>query len=250
MNRTNVALVLSFVLGIASIEAWRSCREHVRGQFRGTAVDHIPDLVGAPNDRLASLVVDNYREYRGNSVRWSGVYFGCIFGAAALSAFAALFLKLSILDKHERLQKDLSAILATICASHHALYERRLRPQVAGEPPRRFGHGEPDIRPLAGAQRRRPLRSHRAAPGHQPRPQPTGRGHRQVARQAHAEAGTGRQTAGLAIACCETLAEPSGPSACPDTDAVPSVAVRGRVRRVHRCERPNGESPVLRFPQR
>jgi hypothetical protein len=108
-----LALALSFVLGIGSVFLWRSCGKH---DERGTAVEKIPQLVADPNKNLAELVVDNYREYRGNSVRWSGVYFGCVFGAAALSALAALLLKLSALDGYPRIQKDLPAIFATVSA--------------------------------------------------------------------------------------------------------------------------------------
>jgi len=44
------------------------------------------------------------------------LYFGCLFGSAFLSAMAALFLKLEILNEQPKLRNDISASLATLAA--------------------------------------------------------------------------------------------------------------------------------------
>lgn len=100
-------VVLVFVIGLVILQSnWHDT----------SAIDRVPCLVTKNKHDLAQVVVDNYHRYRGNSIRWSAVYFGCLFGAAAFSALSALLLKLEILAAHPRLQKDLPAILATLAA--------------------------------------------------------------------------------------------------------------------------------------
>ena len=84
---------------------------------RGAAMLDIPALFPAENKKLGEVVIKNYDEYRANAVRWSAAYFGCLFGAAFLSALAALFMKLELLQKWPRLRNDVAAaaaILATL----------------------------------------------------------------------------------------------------------------------------------------
>ena len=63
--------------------------------FRGRAMAQLPELVPESHKDLGLLILSNYHEYRSNTVRWSFAYYTCLFGAAALSAFAALILTLS-----------------------------------------------------------------------------------------------------------------------------------------------------------
>ena len=65
---------------------------------------------------LGMIVVKTYREYRGNTIKWSAAYFGCLFGSALLSAMAGLLLKLEVLGSHPKVRNDLAAAMATSAA--------------------------------------------------------------------------------------------------------------------------------------
>lgn len=83
---------------------------------RGIALDELSQLFQPEAKPLGAVVLQNYREFRGNSIRWSAVYFGCVFGSAFLSALAALILKLELLGNYPKLRNDLAALLATSAA--------------------------------------------------------------------------------------------------------------------------------------
>jgi hypothetical protein len=61
---------------------------------------------------VAGVILDNFREARSNASRWSGIYWGCTFAAAALSALAGLILKFETIIKNDGLKKDLAAVFA------------------------------------------------------------------------------------------------------------------------------------------
>ena len=84
--------------------------------FRGAALEHLPKLFSPEARELGQIVLTSHQEYRSNAVRWSGVYFGCVFGSALCSALAALLLKLDALSAWPRLRNDLAAGLATLAA--------------------------------------------------------------------------------------------------------------------------------------
>jgi hypothetical protein len=84
--------------------------------YRGSALSEIPNLLPPETKDLGSLILNNYHEYRANTVRWSAVYYFCLFGSALFSALAALFLKLEILGERPKLRNDVSACLATLAA--------------------------------------------------------------------------------------------------------------------------------------
>ncbi len=65
---------------------------------------------------VATAILENYKEARSNASRWSGVYWTFTFGAAVLSALAALFLKLETVIHDEKIKKDVSAILSVAAA--------------------------------------------------------------------------------------------------------------------------------------
>ena len=87
-----------------------------RGEALGTALR--PVIEGKDQDRalVAGAIWDNYRETRANASRWSGIYWGFTFTAAALSALAALILKLETLITSEAAKKDIAAVLSIIAA--------------------------------------------------------------------------------------------------------------------------------------
>jgi hypothetical protein len=79
-------------------------------------MEKLPKLFRTDTEQIGTIIIDTYREYRGNAVRWSAVYFGCLFGSAFLSAMAALILKFELLSDRPKLKNDLAASLATVAA--------------------------------------------------------------------------------------------------------------------------------------
>lgn len=71
-----------------------------------------------PSDRsvVATAILDNFLETRRSAAMWSGVYWGCTFVAALLSALAALTLKLETFIRNEGARKDLAAAFSIIAA--------------------------------------------------------------------------------------------------------------------------------------
>jgi hypothetical protein len=63
------------------------------GGYRGGAIAQLLEVLPKNLSDLGELVVTNYSEYRANAVRWSAAYFGCLFGAAFLSACAGVLIK-------------------------------------------------------------------------------------------------------------------------------------------------------------
>jgi hypothetical protein len=65
---------------------------------------------------VAGAILGNFRESRSNASRWSAVYWGFTFAAAALSALAGLILKFEFIVRNEGLKKDVAAIFAVLAA--------------------------------------------------------------------------------------------------------------------------------------
>lgn len=87
-----------------------------RGEALGTALRPLVEGKDSEKALVARVIWDNYLETRANASRWSGVYWGFTFTAAALSALAALVLKLETLIKSEGAKKDLAALLSVTAA--------------------------------------------------------------------------------------------------------------------------------------
>ena len=79
-------------------------------------MEDLMDIFRPETKQLGTIIIKSYREFRGNTMRWSAAYFGCLFGSAFLSAMAALFLKLEVLVSRPKLRNDLAASLATVAA--------------------------------------------------------------------------------------------------------------------------------------
>jgi hypothetical protein len=79
-------------------------------------MEDLTELFRPDTKQLGAVIIKTYREFRGNTVRWSAAYFGCLFGSAFLSAMAALILKLELLGDRPKLKNDLAASLATVAA--------------------------------------------------------------------------------------------------------------------------------------
>ncbi len=107
----------AILLTVLSLIAWWSLRSpQTMGGYRGGVIAQLSSVLPENLSDLRKLVVINYREYRANAVRWSAVYFGCLFGAAFLSAYAGVLLKLESLKMHPGLKNDLAAIMAALAA--------------------------------------------------------------------------------------------------------------------------------------
>jgi hypothetical protein len=84
--------------------------------YRGVALADVSRLIPLETRDLGTVIINNYHEYRANTVRWSAIYFGCLFGSAFFSAMAALILKLEMLGERPKLRNDVAAFLATVAA--------------------------------------------------------------------------------------------------------------------------------------
>jgi hypothetical protein len=88
-----------------------------RGEALRVALLPLIEKTNTEQSLVAGAILGNYSETRSNAARWSGIYWGCTFAAAALSALAGLILKLeSILKDKEGLKKDVAAVFAVSAA--------------------------------------------------------------------------------------------------------------------------------------
>jgi hypothetical protein len=84
------------------------------GESRAVAFADLPKLFSEDNRAMGNIVIASYHEYRANAARWSGVYFGCVFGSAFLSALAAVVLKLESLQSWPRFRNDFAVVVAVL----------------------------------------------------------------------------------------------------------------------------------------
>jgi len=87
-----------------------------RGEALQVALRPLVDKQNSDQSLVAQAILNNYLETRANASRWSGIYWGCTFVAAALSALAALILKLETVIQNEGAKKDLAALFAVVAA--------------------------------------------------------------------------------------------------------------------------------------
>lgn len=112
-------IIAFFLVAATGVAFW--CYQQGTGNWsRGEALEQAfqPLLQNDDSDEslAARAIWQNYRETRANAVRWSGVYWGFTFTAAALSALAALVLKLESFIRNEALKKDVAATLSVVAA--------------------------------------------------------------------------------------------------------------------------------------
>jgi hypothetical protein len=114
---SRLVVVLSSAIGLAALIAIVLALTGLSdSQSRGAAMHGLPGLFPSDNKQLGEMIIRNYHEYRANAVRWSAAYFGCLFGAAFLSALAGLVLKLDVLQAWPRLRNDVAASAAMLAA--------------------------------------------------------------------------------------------------------------------------------------
>lgn len=111
-----IALVVVLLLSIALIAWWSLKSPQTAGGYRGAAIAQLSKVLPKNLSGLGELVITNYKEYRANAVRWSAAYFGCLFGAAFLSACAGVLLKLESLKARLGIRNDLAAIMAALAS--------------------------------------------------------------------------------------------------------------------------------------
>ncbi len=87
-----------------------------RGEALAFALQPLIDEKSSDRSLVALAILDNYREARQNASRWSGLYWGFSWAAAALSALAALILKLESFLKNDGIKKDIAALLSVSAA--------------------------------------------------------------------------------------------------------------------------------------
>jgi hypothetical protein len=107
-------IVVVVVVAAASV-GWLA----VRAPRGSGLLETLPALLQElPKDeqRIGQIILDNYREYRGNARNWSAAYFGCLFFSAACAALAGLVIKLEFFIKNDAFKKDLTAVLAMVSA--------------------------------------------------------------------------------------------------------------------------------------
>lgn len=111
-----ITVVLVLIAG-AVVLLWRRLPSPDAND-KSDAVNLIPDMVKGwplPASNLAKLLIRNCSEYSRNASGWGFAYFGSVFGTAALSAMAALILKLNVIT-NAGTRADLAAACATIAA--------------------------------------------------------------------------------------------------------------------------------------
>jgi hypothetical protein len=115
-NRALLTAVIVFALGIAAWCFFEYRDAWPRGEALGVALQPLIDKQNTDQSLVARAILDNYHETRSNASRWSGIYWGSTFLAAALSALAGLILKLESFIKNEGLKKDIAALFSVSAA--------------------------------------------------------------------------------------------------------------------------------------
>ena len=111
-----VSLAAVLLLSIALLTWWAVKDPQTAGGYRGAAIAKLSKVLPKDLSGLGELVITNYQEYRSNTVRWSAAYYGCLFGAAFLSACAGVLLKLESLKARLGIRNDLAAIMAALAS--------------------------------------------------------------------------------------------------------------------------------------
>ena len=114
--RVVIAAVVIFALGIAIWWFFEYCSASPRGEAFRDALSPLIAKQNTDQSLVAQAIVDNYNETRQNAIRWSGVYWGFTFLAAALSALAGIILKFEIIIKNEHVKKDIAALFSVVAA--------------------------------------------------------------------------------------------------------------------------------------
>lgn len=118
-----VHVIVAILVVVVAVLAWRLLKEgwNANDSSAVRALNERAKTLDEPTKGTAQLVVSSFDEYRNITRMWSGVYNGCVLGAAALGLIAALVLKLESFREYEAQKKDVAAILASAGAVLAAL---------------------------------------------------------------------------------------------------------------------------------
>lgn len=108
-------LLVALVIAAVAIGLWFFLESRDTWPRGGGLQAALGQLIGdekSEKSPVARAILDNYLETRANAARWSGVYWGFTFTAAALGALAGLILKVESIIKNEGLKKDIAAVFA------------------------------------------------------------------------------------------------------------------------------------------
>ena len=111
-----LAVVIVFALGISVWWFFEYRPNWPRGEALKDALQFLIDKKNTDQSLVARAIWDNYLETRTNASRWSGIYWGSTFLAAALSALAGLILKFEAFVKNEGVKKDIAALFSVAAA--------------------------------------------------------------------------------------------------------------------------------------
>jgi hypothetical protein len=115
--RVLVGVLLLCALGVGAWGFLRNRETWSRGEALHVALLPLIEQTNTDQSLVAGVILRNYSEARSNASRWSGIYWGCTFAAAALSALAGLILKFeTILKNKEGVKKDVAAVFAVSAA--------------------------------------------------------------------------------------------------------------------------------------
>lgn len=114
--RALLAIVVVSALGILVWWLFEFRNNWPRGDALRLALHPLIDKQNTDQSLVARAIWDNYLETRSNASRWSGIYWGFTFLAAALSALAGLILKLEAFVTNEGMKKDIAALFSIAAA--------------------------------------------------------------------------------------------------------------------------------------
>lgn len=114
--RALLAIVIVSALGILVWWLFEYRDNWPRGEALGFALRPLIDKQNTDQSLVARAIWDNYLETRSNASRWSGIYWGFTFLAAALSALAGLIIKLEAFVTNEGMKKDIAALFSIAAA--------------------------------------------------------------------------------------------------------------------------------------
>jgi len=117
-SRLYVLIIAVVVISLIAV-LWWFLTERAgwsRGEALGAALASLMEKPKTDESLVAKTILDNYIETRVIASRWSAVYWGFTFVAAALSALAGLILKFESIVKDQAVKKDIAALFAVVAA--------------------------------------------------------------------------------------------------------------------------------------
>lgn len=117
-SRLHVLITAVAVISLVALLWWYLTERAgwSRGEALGVALASLIEKPKTDESLVAQTILDNYTETRVIAARWSAVYWGFTFVAAALSALAGLILKVESIVKDQAIKKDIAALFSVVAA--------------------------------------------------------------------------------------------------------------------------------------